>query len=82
MYYSKVITGKIIEIRDDHVVTLQGDTISTYHIKYYMMNEEPLSLMENEYEYEAETQSIGWFQREWKPIVSWLFTWKKSTNRA
>ncbi|MFC7680541.1 hypothetical protein [Paenibacillus sp. GCM10028914] len=81
MYNTKVVTGKIIEIRDDHVVTLQGDTVSTYHLRYYkMLDEEPLPLMEPEYE--AEANSVGLFQRDWKPFVSWMFTWKKSANRA
>lgn len=90
MYSTKVVTGKIIEIRDDHVVTLQGDTVSTYHLRYYkMVSEDPLPLMESESaELEGvlttstKAESSGWYQREWKPLVSWLSALKKSANRA
>ncbi|MBO2945403.1 hypothetical protein JJQ72_15610 [Paenibacillus sp. F411] len=93
MYNSKVVTGRIIEIRDDHVVTLQGDTVSTYHLKYYTMtNEELLSLPEAEAamvqaaaarsEEEEVTGVRGWLSRERNPLTSWLTIWKKSANRA
>ncbi|NMO98103.1 hypothetical protein [Paenibacillus lemnae] len=93
MYNSKVVTGKIIEIRDDHVVTLQGDTVSTYHLKYYMMtNEEILSLPEAEaakvrasvsQPEEAEDSVFsGWLRRERNPLTSWIPLLKKSANRA
>lgn len=91
MYNTKVVTGKIIEIRDDQVVTLQGDTVSTFHMRYYMMvNEEPLPLTEKEaaesealmVSDSAETDSAGVYRRDWKPLFSWLNTWKKSANRA
>lgn len=90
MYGTKVVTGKIIEIRDDTVVTLHGDTVSTYHLRYYkMISEEPLLLMESECaELEVEltsdtaVHSSGWFQSEWKPLVSRLSALMKRVNRA
>ncbi|MDT3428303.1 hypothetical protein J2Z22_003895 [Paenibacillus forsythiae] len=40
MYKSNVIAGRIIEIRNDRVLTQQGDTICTYHFRYYMLPDE------------------------------------------
>lgn len=40
MYNSYVITGRIIEIRNDHVLAEQGDIISSYHSRYYMLPDE------------------------------------------
>lgn len=90
MYSTKVVTGKIIEIRDDTVVTLHGDTVSTYHLRYYkMISEEPLLLMESECAELAVgltpdqgVDSSGWFQREWRPLVSRLSALMKRVNRA
>ena len=43
MLESRVVTGKVIDIRDGKVFTLHGDMVSTYHLGYYeMMNEEVL----------------------------------------
>ncbi|KKO50703.1 hypothetical protein [Paenibacillus sp. DMB20] len=93
MYNTKVVTGKIIEIRDDHVVTLHGDTVSTYHMRYYMMNEEPLPLTETEdtrvnaktgaaATLAAEAEGSGTYRKDWKPFASWLSSWRKSARRA
>ncbi|QWU16670.1 hypothetical protein [Paenibacillus sophorae] len=40
MYKSHVIAGRIIEIRNDRVLTQQGDTTCTYHFRYYMLPDE------------------------------------------
>ena len=91
MYNTRVVSGKVIEIRDDQVVTVQGDIVSTYHLDYYMMvNEDTLPLTEQEMDSLADRQqaplgesaSWGLLQREWKPAFTWLSIWKKSTNRA
>lgn len=42
MYQSHVISGRILEIQDNRIVTQQGDLISTYHSRYYMYPEEGL----------------------------------------
>ncbi len=42
MYNSHVIAGRIIEIRNDRVLTQQGDTICTYHFRYYMLPDEEI----------------------------------------
>lgn len=36
---SLVVTGRIIEIHANRVLTQQGDTISTYHPRYYILPE-------------------------------------------
>ncbi|WP_221621560.1 hypothetical protein [Paenibacillus rhizophilus] len=40
MYKSHVIAGRILEIRDDHVLTQQGDVICSYHSRYYLLPDE------------------------------------------
>lgn len=40
MYKSYVVAGRILEIRNDRVLTQQGDVISTYHSRYYMLPDE------------------------------------------
>lgn len=40
MYKSYVMSGRILEIHDDRVLTQQGDVISSYHPRYYMLPEE------------------------------------------
>ncbi|WP_159081759.1 hypothetical protein [Paenibacillus sp. CAA11] len=37
MYQSHVVEGRIMELREDRVVTVQGDTVSTYSLRYYML---------------------------------------------
>ncbi|WP_054957428.1 hypothetical protein [Paenibacillus dakarensis] len=88
MYNTTVVTGKIIEIRDDHVVTYEGDAISTYHMGYYLMaNEERLPYEEYEMKTETETETEtarfnGLFRREWKPVISMLALWRKRERHA
>ncbi|ANS76830.1 hypothetical protein AWM70_21450 [Paenibacillus yonginensis] len=43
MYKSHVAEGRLLELHNDYVVTVQGDMISTYHRRYYMLPEEELS---------------------------------------
>ncbi|WP_334074758.1 MULTISPECIES: hypothetical protein [Paenibacillus] len=88
MYVSRVITGKIIEMRGDSVVTVQGDTVNTYHLRYYSLREvevEPLP--------ESEPEPLpkrGGLRGLWtslrkrdaerSPLSHPLF-WKKGANR-
>lgn len=37
MYKSRIVTGRIIEIHGDRVLTQQGDMICTYHSRYYTL---------------------------------------------
>ncbi|MDQ0196307.1 hypothetical protein [Paenibacillus wynnii] len=37
MYKSHVVTGRVIEIQGDRILTQQGDVICTYHSRYYML---------------------------------------------
>lgn len=39
MYKSNAVTGRIIEIHGDRVLTLQGDMVCTYHSRYYTIPE-------------------------------------------
>ena len=49
MLESRVVTGKVIDIRDGKVFTLHGDMVSTYHLGYYeMMNEEVLPVTDSQ----------------------------------
>ena len=48
MLESRVVTGKVIDIRDGKVFTLHGDMVSTYHLGYYEMNEEILPVTDSQ----------------------------------
>lgn len=88
MYVSRVITGRIIEMRGDSVVTVQGDTVSTYHLRYYSLREvevEPLSRSEAESLPERGGLRGLWASLQKRdadrsPLPLPLF-WKKGANR-
>ncbi|ANE46974.1 hypothetical protein SY83_12600 [Paenibacillus swuensis] len=40
MYGTNIVHGKVIEYRNDRVITIEGDTTSTYHLRYYRMLQE------------------------------------------
>ncbi|MGE7824688.1 hypothetical protein [Paenibacillus sp. NPDC093718] len=91
MLESRVVTGKVIDIRDGKVFTLHGDMVSTYHLGYYeMMNEEVLPVTDSQQAAlstaglmaEETAESSGWLRREWKPLTSFITAWRKSANRA
>lgn len=90
MLESRVVTGKLIDIRDGKAFTLHGDVVSTYHLGYYeMMNEEALPVKDSQQAAspvglmaEETAESSGWLRREWKPLTSFITAWKKSANRA
>ncbi|WP_127595754.1 hypothetical protein [Paenibacillus lautus] len=91
MLESRVVTGKVIDIRDGKVFTLHGDMVSTYHLGYYeMMNEEFLPVTDSQQAAaptsgvmaEETAESSGWLRREWKPLTSFITAWRKSANRA
>ncbi|MGC6589424.1 hypothetical protein ACPV3A_31385 [Paenibacillus sp. Dod16] len=91
MLESRVVTGKVIDIRDGKVFTLHGDMVSTYHLGYYeMMNEEVLPVRDSQQAAsstagllaEETAESSGWLRREWKPLTSFITAWRKSANRA
>lgn len=47
MLENRVVTGKVIDIRNDKVLTLHGDMVSTFDMKYYVwMEEEPFPIHE------------------------------------
>ena len=90
MLESRVVTGKVIDIRDGKVFTLHGDMVSTYHLGYYeMMNEEVLPVTDSQ---QAASSTAGLWRRkrrilrlapqEWKPLTSFITAWRKSANRA
>ncbi|MGG4345985.1 hypothetical protein [Paenibacillus lautus] len=91
MLESRVVTGKVIDIRDGKVFTLHGDMVSTYHLGYYeMMNEEVLPVTDSQQASVSTSglmakeaaESSGWLRREWKPLTSFITAWRKSANRA
>lgn len=91
MLESRVVTGKVIDIRDGKVFTLHGDMVSTYHLGYYeMTNEEILPVTDSQQAAapapglmaEESSESSGWLGREWKPLASFITAWRKSANRA
>ncbi|ETT60543.1 hypothetical protein MHI43_03595 [Paenibacillus sp. FSL H8-0457] len=91
MLESRVVTGKVIDIRDGKVFTLHGDMVSTYHLGYYeMTNEEILPVTDSQqaaapaagFMAEESSVSSGWLGREWKPLASFITAWRKSANRA
>ena len=87
MYNSYVVTGRIIEIHADRVLTQQGDTICTYHPRYYMLPEaETWVPAECDLNEEPATQLGGNGgapvpKRRWKTIIPWFSPQKKSANR-
>jgi hypothetical protein len=40
MYKSHVAEGRLLKVSDDYMVTVQGDMVSTYHRRYYLLPEE------------------------------------------
>jgi len=91
MLESRVVTGKVIDIRDGKVFTLHGDMVSTYHLGYYeMTNEEILPVTDSQQAAEPapglmaeeSSESSGWLGREWKPLAGFITAWRKSANRA
>lgn len=91
MLESRLVTGKVIDIRDGKVFTLHGDMVSTYHLGYYeMMNEEVLPVTDSQQAAlstvglmaEETAESSGRLRREWKPLTSFITAWRKSANRA
>ncbi|OME88806.1 MULTISPECIES: hypothetical protein [Paenibacillus] len=90
MLESRVVTGKVIDIRDGKVFTLHGDMVSTYHLGYYEMMNEVLPVTDSQQASvstaglmaEETAESSGWLRREWKPLTSFITAWRKSANRA
>ncbi|MDO3411442.1 hypothetical protein QWJ34_16875 [Saccharibacillus sp. CPCC 101409] len=37
MYESYIVSGRVVERRGDTVITVQGDVVSSYHLRYYAM---------------------------------------------
>ncbi|WP_235613202.1 hypothetical protein [Paenibacillus sp. LC231] len=67
MLESRVVTGKVIDIRDGKVFTLHGDMVSTYHLGYYeMMNEEVLPVTDSQQGVETADQLHNRLEKECK----------------
>ena len=76
MLESRVVTGKVIDIRDGKVFTLHGDMVSTYHLGYYeMMNEEVLPVTDSQ---QAASSTAGLMAEEAAESSGWL---RRSGNR-
>lgn len=88
MYISRVVTGRIIEVRGDSVVTVQGDTVNTYNLRYYTLRD-----VEVEPEFVAspephpEPGGLRSRFRRWAregagaALLPWPLFWKKDANR-
>ncbi|MBY9079971.1 hypothetical protein KIH86_10255 [Paenibacillus sp. HN-1] len=91
MYNSYVIVGRIIEIRNDRVLAEQGDMISSYHSRYYMLPDEEIWTEESSIEAEvpdatAEKSQVALHRlsegrNKWNLGRLRLFPMKKSANR-
>ncbi|WP_143191705.1 hypothetical protein [Paenibacillus sp. P46E] len=86
MYKSHVVTGRIIEINADRVLTQQGEMFCSFHPRYYMLpdvetwtpeecdlKEEPVIILHEQ----SGGQSL---KRRWSSMRPW-FPHKKSANR-
>ena len=87
MHNSRVVTGRIIEIHAERVLTQQGETISTFHPRYYKLpeaeiwgpaecdlNEEPMIEIGNK-------GGLQPSRRRWNNRLPWFSPQKKSANR-
>ncbi|AIQ39062.1 hypothetical protein MKZ24_02025 [Paenibacillus sp. FSL R7-0297] len=84
---SLVVTGRIIEIHANRVLTQQGDTISTYHPRYYILPEAEMWTPAEADLNEASFIELGGKggasvpKRRWKARMPWFTPQKKSANR-
>ncbi|MDO7906680.1 hypothetical protein Q5741_09625 [Paenibacillus sp. JX-17] len=75
MYQSHVIAGRVMEIRGDQVIVQQGDTVCSYHLRYYMLvNEESFEaepVMETVQHYSEPDSSTAVlpYRKRWKPWI-------------
>ncbi len=86
MYVSRIVTGRIIEMRGDRVVTAQGDTVNTYNLRYYTLRD-----VEVEPEFQSDPELLpeprGKRWRLWaredtgRAYIPWPLFWKKDANR-
>lgn len=87
MHTSRIVTGRIIEIHAERVLTQQGDTISTFHPRYYKLpeaerwvppecdlNEEPVIEI-------GSKDGVQPPRRRWNTRLPWFSLQKKSANR-
>jgi len=87
MYQSHVVTGRIIEIQENRILTQQGEITCTYHSRYYMLPPEEIGL-----EVESDPpdalllseqagNSIETTKKSRIPVRDWLHLQKKSANQ-
>jgi hypothetical protein len=87
MNNSYVVAGRIIEIQANRVLTQQGDTICSYHPRYYMLPEAELWTPPECELKEAPVIQLGGkggssvLPRRWKAMMPWFSPQKKSANR-
>lgn len=89
MYHTNIVTGKVIEYRGDRVVTLHGDTVSTFHLDYYVMKNEVLPLAAVEETGAEALEAAGVApgyppvnRKDWRELVQRFTVWRKSAHRA
>lgn len=84
MYKQTVVTGRIIEIQADRVLTQQGEVYSTYHPRYYIIPDEEIGIQAEFVQEEKPGQDLTGIlvpKRRWNPVWPWLSPQKKSANR-
>ncbi len=86
MYKSYVVTGRIVEIQGNRVLTQQGDVMCSYHSRYYFLppsgevEEDNLTKDTIDPLY-TEPVIEGIKETKWSPSKLWLTSQKKSANR-
>ncbi|WP_138495182.1 hypothetical protein [Paenibacillus pinistramenti] len=88
MYKSLIMEGRLLELHNDYAVTIQGDMVSTYHRRYYMLPEGdyPLQALEDNQDtavQQEEKRSLagrGFHFR--RPKLAWLPLLNKGANRV
>lgn len=88
MYISRVVTGRIIEVRGDRVLTVQGDVVNSYNLRFYSLRDievepDPLAEPERRPEYDPSRFRFRTWKRtgEGPAFVPWPVFWKKDANR-
>ncbi len=87
MYKPTVVTGRIIEVNADRVLTQQGDMFCTYHSRYYTFPDAEIwthaecGLEEKPEPHFATADSMQVTKRRWNPMWLWFLPQKKSANR-
>ncbi len=87
MYKSHVVSGRIIEINTDRVLTQQGEMFCSFHPRYYMLPDvetwtpEECDLKEESVIILHKQSGDRSMKRRWSLMRPWFPQHKKSANR-